>query len=594
MSEQTQNFRVKHGLEVNEGAQFSNTVTIAGNTQVTGKSLIITSGNNLAINAEGRATFGNTLAVSNGGLTVNNYVTSGGVAGITIYAANSTANAFFNVGSDGISIQGDFSVNGSITTVGTTTFNIGTGEILLYGNRDPGDTPSPSDDGTINVNRGTLANVAIKWDEGDDKWLFTDNGSLYYPLRTYNSIVYAFNNLTTTSVDPGYGKLKFNNSTYSSVTEIAISDNEYGNTDVSSLISYLDDSTSTDKATLTFRSSTNQDKFVTYKLSSTITSDTGFKKVPVTHVSGGGSAFSNNDVIFFEYSLVGEKGYQGPQGVTGSQGPNGPQGPQGYQGKGYTSITSSSSVVINTGTKSFDVSSNDSVTAFSTGQRLRAASTANTSLFLEGIVTSFTGNTLVIDSDTLVGSGNTVTSWTFSAAGSQGPIGSQGPNGPQGPQGYQGPDGTQGPNGAQGPQGAFTTGSNSQVNSLGVGTAASGTTGEIRATNEITAFYSDGRLKTDVEPITNALDRVDMLFGCYYTINDLAKSLGFDDKGKMVGLIAQDVQKALPEAIRPAPFDILPNGESKTGENYLTVKYENIVPLLVEAIKELRKLLISK
>ncbi len=42
------------------------------------------------------------------------------------------------------------------------------------------------------------------------------------------------------------------------------------------------------------------------------------------------------------------------------------------------------------------------------------------------------------------------------------------------------------------------TGANFQVNSLGVGSAASGTTGEIRATNNITAYYSDDRLKNRI------------------------------------------------------------------------------------------------
>jgi hypothetical protein len=43
----------------------------------------------------------------------------------------------------------------------------------------------------------------------------------------------------------------------------------------------------------------------------------------------------------------------------------------------------------------------------------------------------------------------------------------------------------------------------------------------------------------------------------------------------------------LPEAIRPAPFDTDENGNSITGQNYLTVQYEQLIPVLVEAIKEL-------
>ena len=125
-----------------------------------------------------------------------------------------------------------------------------------------------------------------------------------------------------------------------------------------------------------------------------------------------------------------------------------------------------------------------------------------------------------------------------------------------------------------------------KVGSLGVGTAASGTAGEIRATNEITAFYSDARLKTDIQRITEASEKLKLISGVFYKNNDLAKSFGFAKEDRQVGVLAQDIQKALPEAVRHAPFDIDSDGSSKSGENYLTVKYELLVPLLIEALKE--------
>ena len=48
----------------------------------------------------------------------------------------------------------------------------------------------------------------------------------------------------------------------------------------------------------------------------------------------------------------------------------------------------------------------------------------------------------------------------------------------------------------------------------------------------------------------------------------------------------QKVQAVLPEAVKRAPFDTEAGG-SKSGENYMTVQYEKLVPLLIEAIKEL-------
>ena len=125
--------------------------------------------------------------------------------------------------------------------------------------------------------------------------------------------------------------------------------------------------------------------------------------------------------------------------------------------------------------------------------------------------------------------------------------------------------------------------------SLGVGTNGSGTTGEIRATNEITAYYSDRRLKENVKPIDNAVEKVLSLNGITYTPNDLARSFGYISDKTIVGLFADEVDAVLPEAVRPAPFDQDEDGNSKSGENYQTIQYEKIVPLLVEAIKEQQK-----
>ena len=54
-----------------------------------------------------------------------------------------------------------------------------------------------------------------------------------------------------------------------------------------------------------------------------------------------------------------------------------------------------------------------------------------------------------------------------------------------------------------------------------------------------------------------------------------------------VGVIAQEVAAVLPEAVRAAPFDVDVNTStgSKSGENYLTVQYEKLTALLIEAVK---------
>ena len=118
-------------------------------------------------------------------------------------------------------------------------------------------------------------------------------------------------------------------------------------------------------------------------------------------------------------------------------------------------------------------------------------------------------------------------------------------------------------------------------------------TGEIRATNEITAFYSDERLKTRVGQFDDALDIIRSLEGFKYVSNDTAARFGYHSQEVQVGLSAQQVQSVLPEIVKIAPFDteVSETGEvkSRTGENYLTVDYAKLVPVLIEAIKQLEK-----
>jgi hypothetical protein len=122
-----------------------------------------------------------------------------------------------------------------------------------------------------------------------------------------------------------------------------------------------------------------------------------------------------------------------------------------------------------------------------------------------------------------------------------------------------------------------STSQNSQFNSIGVGTAASATAGEIRATNAVTAYYSDDRLKTRLGSVENALDKVATLDAFYYEANEVAQSLGYEPI-REVGISAQQVQAVMPEVVAPAPID----------DKYLTVRYERLVPLLIGAIKELK------
>jgi Cu/Ag efflux protein CusF len=118
-----------------------------------------------------------------------------------------------------------------------------------------------------------------------------------------------------------------------------------------------------------------------------------------------------------------------------------------------------------------------------------------------------------------------------------------------------------------------------KFDSIGVGTAASGTTGEIRATNNITAYYSDARLKDFEGVIPNALEKLSTINGYYFKENDKAKELGYNNPNRQVGVSAQEILDIMPEAVTEAPID----------KEYLAVQYDKLVPLLIQAIKELKQ-----
>jgi hypothetical protein len=116
-------------------------------------------------------------------------------------------------------------------------------------------------------------------------------------------------------------------------------------------------------------------------------------------------------------------------------------------------------------------------------------------------------------------------------------------------------------------------------------------TGDINATGDIVAYASDERLKTNFQPIENALNKVNTLRAITYEQSELANKYMEHRPYRQAGVIAQDVQKVLPEVIKLAPFDTTRdennNIVSKTGENYLTVQYDKLVPLLIASIQEL-------
>ena len=125
------------------------------------------------------------------------------------------------------------------------------------------------------------------------------------------------------------------------------------------------------------------------------------------------------------------------------------------------------------------------------------------------------------------------------------------------------------------------TSTNVQFAGGGFGTA--GAAGEVRATSNITAYYSsDRRLKENIKKISNALKKLESINGVSFDWTDEhIESRGGEDgyfvNKHEVGVIAQEIKEVLPEVVR------------ERDDGYLGVKYEGIIPLLIEAIKELKQ-----
>jgi hypothetical protein len=180
-----------------------------------------------------------------------------------------------------------------------------------------------------------------------------------------------------------------------------------------------------------------------------------------------------------------------------------------------------------------------------------------------------------------------ITFYSTGNTGPQGPIGPIGPIGPRGATGPQGPSGPQGPIGPIGPAGPSTTinatqtttnttyypvfigsaGANETARVRTTGFTFNASTGDLAVPGNVTAS-SDERLKNNIQTIDNALSIVEKLRG-----------VRFEKDGRNgIGVIAQEVQKHLPEVVH-----------KENDSEYLAVAYGNIIGVLIEAIKDLKK-----
>jgi len=127
-----------------------------------------------------------------------------------------------------------------------------------------------------------------------------------------------------------------------------------------------------------------------------------------------------------------------------------------------------------------------------------------------------------------------------------------------------------------------TDGNDVQLDSLGLNTAASGTAGELRATNDITAFYSsDIALKENIVNIPSPMDLLSKINGVLFDwkqsyIDEKGGEDGYFVRRNDVGVIAQEVEKVMPEIV------------ATRKDGIKAVKYDRLTALLIEAVKDLQ------
>ena len=280
---------------------------------------------------------------------------------------------------------------------------------------------------------------------------------------------------------------------------------------------------------------------------------------------------------------TGTTGSTGPTGMTGATGLTGPTGPTGASGptgaaSTVTGPTGASGFVGGTGTTG------------STGPTGATGMTGPTgaSGFVGG--TGTTGSTGPTGATGMTGPtgasgfvGGTGTTGSTGPTGATGPTGSTGPTGPTGPTGKTGPSG---PTGAAGPSVniiddtttnatryiTFLNTTTGPISSTNIYTSSTNlyfnpSTGNFTAGGAVTA-YSDARIKTDIQQITGALDRLLQLQGVTYLRTDTG------EQGR--GFIAQALQKIYPELVITNSVD-----------GMLSVAYGNLLADVVEAIRDL-------
>ena len=172
--------------------------------------ILVTAGNNITIDSIGPNGFriaadsedDTLISVTNRGNTTTNSINIGDLtAGIGTFTG-------------ALTVGGNLTVNGTQTIINSNTLQVGDSQVLL--NKD--ETGTPSQNAGINVERGTSTNVLLRWNETNDKWEFTNDGTTYQNIPTTNTTY----GVSAVDGDPNKKKIRLTGSNPSSTDDVTL------------------------------------------------------------------------------------------------------------------------------------------------------------------------------------------------------------------------------------------------------------------------------------------------------------------------------------------------------------------------------------
>ena len=530
-----------------------------------------------------------TSAITQGNSNIS--VVDSGTGTVTVTVDGSTA---LTVDSSGVVVAGNFTVSGTTTSVNSNTINLADNIITL--NSDA--TGAPTQNAGVEVERGDEANVQVRWNEGTDKWTFTNDGAVYYPVA-----------VSTTDLAEGTNQYFTDARARSALSITSSTGISYNSgTGVFGLGSIPNSSLSNNSITINGTS---------VALGGTRTLDTDAVSEGVTNkyfsntlargaVSAGGNLSYNSSTGVFSYTTPSTTGIvegtnlyytdaRARAAITAGTGITVTSGVVATTITQYTDALARGAVSFTAGSGAYNSTTGVITIPTNTNQLTNGAGFAtesfvtsavagkdNTSEIIEGTnlyytdgraraAVSFTAGSGAYNSSTGVFTIPTNNNQITNGAGYITGITSGNVTTALGYTPYN----------ATNPSGFVTssvlasTHTGALSTSSACATGALAVTGSITASGEITAYFSDERLKQDISPIQDALSKVMAIGGYTYKANELAHELGVSRYDNQIGLLAGEVEAVMPELVTQSAL-----------AGYKTIRYDKVVSVLVEAIKE--------